>query len=444
MTKNTACFWLICLCFLWTSASYLSWMYRLMRFGTDIPVEFATEVLGYLFQAAGILVFSLCVRRFPPIAGKRTVIAVIAADFLLMVPALLARPLAAVLVCGCAMNLLHGVIAGFYLYRLALTVEWQRRSLVFGLGYAVSAIGAWLISLPGDSNFLCSPYAPILYGLFAAATVWLLLNEGVPAAERIRFDGEKPAVSVIVLAGVTVFLLSLVKNLGFGFPAADVSAGIDLELSRVFYAVSLVIAGVISDRERKYGAICCVAVLGIPFLMIVLTDQVSASILFWCLNYLIFGFFTVFRAILFCDIARKDRSLLYLAGFGLMCGRFGDAAGTFGWIALSDHVNTLIIIAAVLFALTILLFFPLYQRIYLPAPIKGQSEQERFERFSETYSLSLREREVLRLILAGQSNAEIAGNLYIAESTVKFHIRNLLKKTERENRVSLVALYKKS
>ena len=53
---------------------------------------------------------------------------------------------------------------------------------------------------------------------------------------------------------MTVFLLSLVKNLGFSFPSADVALGISLELSRVFYAAGLVIAGIVGDRERKYGA----------------------------------------------------------------------------------------------------------------------------------------------------------------------------------------------
>ena len=101
-----------------------------------------------------------------------------------------------------------------------------------------------------------------------------------------------------------------------------------------------------------------------------------------------------------------------------------------------------IALAAVLFAVTILAFFLLYHRVYLPAPIEAKSEQERFDSFAARYELSSREREILQLILAGQSNPEMAGNLYISESTVKFHIHNLLKKTECETRVSLVALYR--
>ena len=52
--------------------------------------------------------------------------------------------------------------------------------------------------------------------------------------------------------------------------------------------------------------------------------------------------------------------------------------------------------------------------------------------------LTDREREVLRLLAEGKSNAEVGGTLYISESTVKFHIRNLIRKLGVSKRTDAV------
>jgi DNA-binding NarL/FixJ family response regulator len=58
----------------------------------------------------------------------------------------------------------------------------------------------------------------------------------------------------------------------------------------------------------------------------------------------------------------------------------------------------------------------------------------------EFYELTTREQEVFRLIANGLSNTEIAGELYISDTTVKTHITHILQKLNLRDRVQAVVL----
>jgi DNA-binding NarL/FixJ family response regulator len=58
---------------------------------------------------------------------------------------------------------------------------------------------------------------------------------------------------------------------------------------------------------------------------------------------------------------------------------------------------------------------------------------------SERYALSLREIDVLRLVLHGMSTTEIAHQLCIAATTVHAHVKNIARKTKSTKRTEILA-----
>lgn len=61
--------------------------------------------------------------------------------------------------------------------------------------------------------------------------------------------------------------------------------------------------------------------------------------------------------------------------------------------------------------------------------------------FREENKLSAREGEVLRLVILGKSNQEIASELFLAVGTVKAHVHNILVKTGQKSRDDLILFF---
>ena len=78
--------------------------------------------------------------------------------------------------------------------------------------------------------------------------------------------------------------------------------------------------------------------------------------------------------------------------------------------------------------------------------ILEEKEEERkgfskFYRFCKKYQLTVREQEILELILAGKNNEEISENLFISLGTAKTHIHNIFYKLDVKRRQQLIEKY---
>lgn len=60
------------------------------------------------------------------------------------------------------------------------------------------------------------------------------------------------------------------------------------------------------------------------------------------------------------------------------------------------------------------------------------------EQYIKSYNISERETDVLKLILEGCTNEEIAKKLYISKNTVKFHSKNIYSKLDVKNRIQVI------
>ena len=145
----------IALSFLWTGSAYISLAYRLMVHYTPYQIDLYQVVWGYLLQVLGMVVFALGVKKRPEIFRKNLFFAVllITEAIVISVAILSGKPAYTLFFCS-AMNLLHGIVAGWYLTQLSAYVPQQYRGRVFGFGYAIGSVGSWVLSLPFQGQFL--------------------------------------------------------------------------------------------------------------------------------------------------------------------------------------------------------------------------------------------------------------------------------------------------
>ena len=422
---------------------YLTWVYHMMNIYRPETVEWFTNVLDYIFQGLGMITVYFLLKKSPQ-RIKRIAFISIPAEFILMTLAIL-FPSPYTVIFGVLMDYFCGIVLACCIgFMPSLT---SGRGMVIGIGWAIGSVSTWIVSIPGDGEFIKSNYSIALYLLLAVFSILLFIFSEAPEPVKEKSVHINPDKKLIVLSVAIILLLQITISLGFLFPLSDLSDGtVHFEYSRSFYAVGLILAGFINDRSRQGGLLLCVCSLICPFLSLMLSGFTIARDVLWAMNYAFIGFLTVYCVVIFSDFAKYKLQLVVL---GLMCRRFGEAFGSSIGMCLSDYPVMIIVLTAVFFVFTIIVAGTLWIRLFVNTDLSNDDVisdespgENRLENFLEKYGISKRERDVLICVIEGQTNSGIANSLFISENTVKFHMKNLLKKTGTANRAMLCDLYK--
>ena len=216
---------LIFLCFLLTSTAWIGWEYHLSTQISYETTDIISMVAGYLLQALGLWIFSIIIKKQQDVTERIFYIA-LAAHIVCMIPAVFTPYAAGTIAFGLFMNLFCGLIAGYYLYRLTTDVAPERRAASFGIGYGLSILVSWLISLIWEksaSSYLAAMSIICLIISVLCVIVCVRIKKGtsdqkkayVPPKRKIDVSVNK---RFLYLCFLMLVIFGIINNCGFSFP----------------------------------------------------------------------------------------------------------------------------------------------------------------------------------------------------------------------------------
>ena len=169
------------------------------------------------------------------------------------------------------------------------------------------------------------------------------------------------------------------------------------------------------------------------------------------------GIFDLFWWSILTEILDFVRNPAKVFGLGLAANVLGIfVGGIIGTVVTSVHLpeEQTAVIALTVVCVTLVILPPLNRQLVLLLKshaylvVYDHMPKERqtavMNRIQTLDPLTIREQEVLQLILSGKPNREIADVLHISESTVKTHVRNIFSKYDVQSRAELISILLKN
>lgn len=411
----------------------------------------------YLISIVGILAVSFFMKnhyskRRMFIAYTFSLLSVILATFILFLP--LSKPIFTVILF--LSFILFGCTQGTYIFLLTVFCPKSKRCLSLGIAASLSVIINFLFSLIKKGAFIQSFSSLIIYLILSLFSCVLLAvtfklpytpdKSNKDTVDSTPMSPKAYDTKAFLFTCIFIMLSWAIQSLGFSFPCnTSLILGLSNELLRVPNILGLLIAGFLLDQRKKTGAIFSLILLATPMLYIILLEQAGITLVIYLLSYTFTGFLSIYRfgivANMSDSVDSKGNVMTYLCALGLVFGRFGEGLGGLIGIYLQNDTLMLVTVASFVLVISVAFFIFHYLSLYVPVPTTIKTHEDKITSFKIKYKLSTREIDVLELLIDGNSNAEIADKLYISENTVRFHVSNLLKKTNSKSRKELSALF---
>lgn len=400
---------------------------------------FITQTLSgwaYLAQAAGICVFILpftCNNRLP---GRRSFQIVFN---ILLIPVIAVSVITesrfVLLIMMFVLNIIVGIQTAYAFSLISSYVSRNRATLCFASAYSIGGIGVWLISLASPA-LMTSLKVVILTCILVAITSKLIYSyKYIKSAEDNSAKENVYVTSPFYICAI-IAVMSVITALGSNDPVI-IAAGAptDFLTTRLFYAAGLITAALIFDKSQTLGSITAIASILYPFIVIMLYSELPMNIFIIGLTDTFVGFFAVFRAGIFFNLAARSGKN-HLAAAGLCVSRVAEGVSVILINQITMGRLASFIISGVLYVILIIHFCLILAKgnTSRKATVTHNEDIASKPSFAQLYDLTRREEEIAYYIYQHKTNGEIAGLLCLSESTVRFHVSNLLKKTGMKNR----------
>lgn len=426
---------------------YYSQIYLMADYYSGTIIFAITDGWAYLMQALGIFVMIAAFAKKPQVYGNKFFASgLMVAMFPLIVLSVLVKNGAVIFAMMLVLNFAIGFATAFYFGLMVQYLPQNLRLMSFAVAYAIGTIAMWALGKVSASA-LTSNYILIVDALLIVLTVYLFMSfNDLSASCNPGATASRPSIRSVLkdnrILAVIVFMMSVLSVLGSSDNVAvtNDSVGLSLLDVRALYGVGLILCAWIYAKNKSMGSIVTIASLVLPFVALGLLHVEYASVVVCLITFIALGFYAVYRAGVYMDITSELNLAPVFAAYGLAISRIADAITVIAFTYLyPDYYPVSFIVAGIVFIPLIILFF----LSFIKSGAVGFDEDAKRSRFAATHDLTRREEEIASLISQGKTNGEIAALMNLSESTVRFHVSNILKKTGLTSRSDVSRAYHK-